>query len=379
MTHPTPAHRAAVYRREADLLFRSWKEKHARAGLDQTAGVFVRDGVVCPAQWFAQPVRPLFLLKEAYHGSRDWDLVQDHLLPMDRVRGRTWRRVALWTYGLLHTTAGRLCPFAEAAAETGDTLLRAMAVMNVKKRSGQTRSHMAEIRQYAAADRAELYRQLQLCDPTVLVCGYTISALGHILPGPAAERPRRSRRTQPGPVLFLPAERSSSAGAGLLAPGQPVPRPDELLWLAGDLSAGPGGRTLNNKVPRPAGRGTVCFLGGGGRSAGMEPGGQAVLQNLRAVDPALFCQVCHPRGERYVLSDGTGVGQGAIGDGINANEGKNGFRLADNGFLRGRRRDGQPLILGNDQPAGGGVGDLRKRIFDGIAGGHAARRSGILA
>lgn len=189
MTHSTPAHRAAVYRREADLLFRAWKEKHARTGLDHTAGVFVRDGVVCPAQWFAQPVRPLFLLKEAYHGSRDWDLVQDHLLPMDRVRGRTWNRVALWTYGLLHTTAGRLCPFAEAAAETGDTLLRAIAVMNVKKRSGRTRSHMAEIRRYAAADRAELYRQLQLCDPTVLVCGYTISALGHILPGPPLKDP----------------------------------------------------------------------------------------------------------------------------------------------------------------------------------------------
>ena len=42
------------------------KRKTQTLRIDHQNGVFIRDGVVCPEQWFLQKVRPLFLLKEAY-------------------------------------------------------------------------------------------------------------------------------------------------------------------------------------------------------------------------------------------------------------------------------------------------------------------------
>ena len=65
--------RAEAYRREVEMLFRTWKEKNPLDGMDHQHGIFIRDGVVCPERWFSQTVRPLFLLKER-GVSRRWRL-----------------------------------------------------------------------------------------------------------------------------------------------------------------------------------------------------------------------------------------------------------------------------------------------------------------
>ena len=49
--------------------------------------------------------------------------------------------------------------------------------MNVKKSDGKNNSNMDEVRSYAWFDAERLWKQLSLCDPTVIVCGYTASAL----------------------------------------------------------------------------------------------------------------------------------------------------------------------------------------------------------
>ena len=51
--------------------------------IDHSAGSFIRDGVVCPDEWFAAGVRPLYLLKEAY-GDGGRDLGADHLLTEEK-------------------------------------------------------------------------------------------------------------------------------------------------------------------------------------------------------------------------------------------------------------------------------------------------------
>lgn len=43
-------------------------------------------------------VRPLFLLKEAYHGRGNWDLISEHLLTDRKIGSGTWRRVSEWRY-----------------------------------------------------------------------------------------------------------------------------------------------------------------------------------------------------------------------------------------------------------------------------------------
>lgn len=175
--------RAAQYRKDMQDLLEKWKAADRAASPSGTPGVFVSDGVVCPEKWFAQPVRPLFLLKEAYHGEGDWDLVTDEILQHKKISKPTWRCVSQWARGLLHTDEQTLCPFADAEELRvfGNEYLQRIAAVNVKKRSGGSRSEMRIINAYARRDKALLRQQLEYADPTVIVCGYTISSLNIIM------------------------------------------------------------------------------------------------------------------------------------------------------------------------------------------------------
>ena len=61
------------YTQKADALFADWKGQHdhisksseystAPIEIDHRSNIFIRDGVICPEQWFSpsQKVRPLF-------------------------------------------------------------------------------------------------------------------------------------------------------------------------------------------------------------------------------------------------------------------------------------------------------------------------------
>lgn len=54
-------------------------------------------------------------------------------------------------------------------------------MVNIKKSNGAPDSDMQEILTYAEFDRKYLRRQLELCAPTVIICGYTASALDIIM------------------------------------------------------------------------------------------------------------------------------------------------------------------------------------------------------
>ena len=185
------------YHKRIKALFDMWKMKtgtveyqekrHTQTlHIDHASSVFIRDGVVCPERWFSQTVRPLFLLKEAYGGDADWDLIADHLLPTHPI-SKMWNRISLWTKGLLATTKENMAPFIEddpIADSYGNEYLKQIAVMNVKKSGGDKSSDMNIIRAYAEFDKDSLREQLELCDPTVIVCGYTASTLDIILGKP---------------------------------------------------------------------------------------------------------------------------------------------------------------------------------------------------
>ena len=53
--------------------------------------------------------------------------------------------------------------------------------IDVKKSGGEKASDMDEIRAYAAFDKNNLRKQLELCNPTIIICGYTGSALEIII------------------------------------------------------------------------------------------------------------------------------------------------------------------------------------------------------
>lgn len=177
------------YIEENNTLFAEWKKITgsvperkeygiAAAEINHANTVFIRDGVVCPELWFAQQTRPLFLLKEAYNGNGDWDLASNHLLTA-KPASRMWRRVSHWTCALLNTTEEELAPYDPRldVSKYGNEHLRRIAVVNIKKSGGNNSSNMDEIRSYAWFDAERLWKQLSFCDPTVIVCGYTGSAL----------------------------------------------------------------------------------------------------------------------------------------------------------------------------------------------------------
>ena len=187
----------ANYHERANDLFEKWKKstgtvsyqvkrKTQTLHIDHKNSVFIRDGVVCPEQWFSQPVRPLFLLKEAYGGNEDWDLIADHLFPTHPI-SKMWKRISMWTKGLFSTTEKSIAPFVEddpSVINYGNVYLKQIAVINVKKSGGDKSSDMNIVRAYADFDKDRLKEQLILCDPTVIVCGYTASTLDIIFDEP---------------------------------------------------------------------------------------------------------------------------------------------------------------------------------------------------
>lgn len=174
------------YNEEISALFEEWRHASGTVDgifIDHSASVFIEDGVVCPEEWFSQSVRPLFLLKEAYGGESDWNLTRDFLGTCKRPMSKMWRRVSLFAKGLLGTSKHAILPFDEN--DTGGTYaecgyLKKIAVVNIKKSNGAKSSDMEMINAYARLDCARLKRQLELCDPTVIVCGYTAYMLDSI-------------------------------------------------------------------------------------------------------------------------------------------------------------------------------------------------------
>lgn len=182
--------RALEYKEKSNALFIQWKQRkgiipifhkkqETSVWIDHTAGSFIRDGVVCPEKWFHQSVRPLYLLKEAY-GVGEWDLITDHLCQSYSIgKNQMWRRVSEWTYGLLTSSEDKIAPYHSwyPIEHYNNTYLQQCAVVNVKKSGGKSASDMDEIRAYAVFDKEYLYHQLEICDPTVIICGYTSSVL----------------------------------------------------------------------------------------------------------------------------------------------------------------------------------------------------------
>ena len=183
----------SYYQEESRKLFDEWKTASGLVEymtkrevktlhIDHKNSVFIKDGVVCPDMWFSYDVRPLFLLKEAYGGKEDWDLIQDYLTE-DQAINKIWKRISEWTKGLLETTADHIAPYTAddlAASRFNNQYLQRIAVINIKKSDGNKTSDMDLIRAYAAFDNDKLRKQLELCDPTIIICGYTASALDQI-------------------------------------------------------------------------------------------------------------------------------------------------------------------------------------------------------
>ena len=173
----------------SDLL-KKWKETgnvYAEGENDQ-AGVFISDGIADPDGWFSQEIRPLFILKEAYGGEDDWDEIEWFITgghKQGKIKNKTWKCIADWSAYILTNKAWRICGEGYQSVEYKGTpndlpkatwenpYLKHIALINIKKYGGQSRSSDSDLKKHAETHFEEIYRQIELIKPTVVFCGHT--------------------------------------------------------------------------------------------------------------------------------------------------------------------------------------------------------------
>lgn len=121
----------------------------------------------------------MFILKEAYNDKKTpWSLT-DWLRDRDNYPSM-WKRVAEWAYAIQNTDIKNIANPKDIADFDNDkikSIINKIAVINIKKSNGGKISNIKEINLYAKEDKDELTKQIEMIDPDIIVCGYTIEAL----------------------------------------------------------------------------------------------------------------------------------------------------------------------------------------------------------
>lgn len=146
-----------------DALFAEWKEKY-------DFNAFIRDGIV-NSEYYETP-HILFILRDMNCQS-ERDLCAD--LRSDGSGWKTWNNIGRWTKALLDgdeeypqdmSTANRV------------TQLKRIAVMNLKKEGGVSRTAGNELLEAVQSQHELIYKEICLCDPSIILsCGLTTSGI----------------------------------------------------------------------------------------------------------------------------------------------------------------------------------------------------------
>lgn len=144
---------------------------------------FIKDGVINPKTYFSQEHRILFILKEAYTKDSSFNLCEWLDYEGEKIR-RIWDRVSEWTRMIYGVLDGEIIPFKKDSGfrNNGNEYLRRIAVLNIKKSNGTSISKYEDLKKYAREDSVELFKQLEICDPTIIICGNTGDYLKDIVP-----------------------------------------------------------------------------------------------------------------------------------------------------------------------------------------------------
>lgn len=153
-------------------------EKHFRQrGLTQ----YTLDGAINPKEWSASNVKILFYLKENY-GYQKYDVMnlQDYAHGWLDENNKTYVK-SVTLAAAIQLGLQRCYPLSQDEIKTieqDSVLLHAtldkMAVVNIKKHSGKSKSNDAEIRDESHRNAALLKSQIRELAPTIVVAGGTV-------------------------------------------------------------------------------------------------------------------------------------------------------------------------------------------------------------
>lgn len=138
-----------------DALLDAWEKD-----LQNEVKVFIRDGIVCEEE-YAQP-HVLFLMRDM-NAKEKYDLRKE--LYSTGSGWKTWNNAARWSIAL--QTGSETYPLEiDRCAE-----MRKVAVVNIKKEAGGARANKAALQTAAEQYGAYTLREIELCDPEIIVCG----------------------------------------------------------------------------------------------------------------------------------------------------------------------------------------------------------------
>ncbi len=146
-----------------DELFAQWKATH---NLD----AFIRDGIVDPEHYETPHI--LFVLRDMNCQS-EHNLCED--LAYDGSGWKTWNNIGRWTKALLD--GDEKYPQDMSTAKRVEQLKR-IAVMNLKKEGGVSRTVGNELLEAVQTQRDLIYKEICLCAPSIIICcGLTVSGI----------------------------------------------------------------------------------------------------------------------------------------------------------------------------------------------------------
>lgn len=173
------------YLEEHPKLLEKWREK----GLAYTErengcwGTFVSDGIHDPDKWFNQEIRPLFILKEGFGAWVDWSEIEYFITGRTKkgtIKSKTWRCIEDWAAYIMtnkewHWTESGLRSEENQRILHGieKPFIKQIATLNIKKYGGLPYASDADLKKHAENHFEEIYRQIELIKPTIIICGYT--------------------------------------------------------------------------------------------------------------------------------------------------------------------------------------------------------------
>ena len=137
-------------------LFQRWKSE-----FDFEA--FISDGIVDESRYEAPHV--LFVLRDM-NCKEERDLCND--LRTDGSGWKTWNNVARWIIALLD--GNKEYP-SEITKEKRVVQLKRIAVMNLKKEGGGSRTDGSELLDAVQTQKAFILDEIKLCNPEIIICG----------------------------------------------------------------------------------------------------------------------------------------------------------------------------------------------------------------
>lgn len=146
-----------------DTLFERWKNEYP-------FHAFIRDGIV-DSEYYGSP-HVLFILRDM-NCKTERDLCAD--LCRDGSGWRTWNNIGRWTKALLD--GSNEYP-KDMSKEKRIAQLKRIAVLNLKKEGGGSRTDGNELLDAVKSQRDRIFEEICLCDPGIIICcGLTASGI----------------------------------------------------------------------------------------------------------------------------------------------------------------------------------------------------------